>query len=438
LIKAASVLGLLGLYNHRVHFDEEWEFAIAYGLNGVGKTKFLELIHAALRLELHPLARIEYASLLVETDDGESLEVVRHDSHDESSSAWIEITLFTGGAVAARWSSPSDIGGERFEQFLLGQTPWRSLDSVYWQDQNDDEIADIDELRMRYGSRWADGGTAPTPAYPDELKRFSSRNPSLLIDTGRLSRPVSRTNAPRPQNRSPLAVDSFARDLRSRLERALAQNSVLSQTLDRSYPARVLRAPLNKALSEPEIRRQFAELDARRERLAEIGLIGQRDDVSLPSKGLEAWQRSVLSVYLTDAADKIETLSEVVQRVNLLERLLNARLLNKTIRVTKEKGLSVYSSHSDREIPVTGLSSGEQHELVLFYSLLFSVAPGSLVLIDEPEISLHVSWQKRFLQDILEISHANSVRFLLATHSPQIIGKWWSRTEELGPETGDR
>ena len=70
------------------------------------------------------------------------------------------------------------------------------------------------------------------------------------------------------------------------------------------------------------------------------------------------------------------------------------------------------------------LSSGEQHELVLLYDLLFNVQPGALVLIDEPEISLHVSWQKRFIEDLQRISRLVKFRSVVATHSPQIAGKW--------------
>jgi len=68
------------------------------------------------------------------------------------------------------------------------------------------------------------------------------------------------------------------------------------------------------------------------------------------------------------------------------------------------------------------LFSGEQHELVLHYDLLFRVRPNTLVLIDEPELSLHVAWQKRFLPDLLEIVAAAEFDVLVATHSPYIVG----------------
>lgn len=80
------------------------------------------------------------------------------------------------------------------------------------------------------------------------------------------------------------------------------------------------------------------------------------------------------------------------------------------------------------------LSSGEQHELVLFHHLLFEVRRDSLVLIDEPEISLHVAWQTSFLSDLDKINRLLGVHFLLATHSPSIISDRWDLTVGLGED----
>lgn len=67
------------------------------------------------------------------------------------------------------------------------------------------------------------------------------------------------------------------------------------------------------------------------------------------------------------------------------------------------------------------LSSGEQHFLVLFFELIFNAKNKQLVLIDEPEISLHVSWQVNMVDRLIEISNLNNNKFVLATHSPSIL-----------------
>jgi predicted ATP-binding protein involved in virulence len=75
-----------------------------------------------------------------------------------------------------------------------------------------------------------------------------------------------------------------------------------------------------------------------------------------------------------------------------------------------------------KPIELDVLSSGEQQELVLLYDLLFLVSPNTLVLIDEPELSLHVMWQEDFLSDLLRIVELTECDVVLATHSPFISG----------------
>jgi predicted ATPase len=41
---------------------------------------------------------------------------------------------------------------------------------------------------------------------------------------------------------------------------------------------------------------------------------------------------------------------------------------------------------------------------VLLHELLFDVAAHSLILIDEPELSLHVSWQEEMMRDLIDIA----------------------------------
>lgn len=70
---------------------------------------------------------------------------------------------------------------------------------------------------------------------------------------------------------------------------------------------------------------------------------------------------------------------------------------------------------------INNLSSGEMQVFVLLTHLYFNpaVQRGNLVIIDEPELSLHVQWQEIFVDSLLDAS--DDVQFLLATHSPSII-----------------
>jgi predicted ATPase len=62
---------------------------------------------------------------------------------------------------------------------------------------------------------------------------------------------------------------------------------------------------------------------------------------------------------------------------------------------------------------------------------MFDVPKNSLVLIDEPEISMHIVWQYELLRDLKSIADHIDGDLLIATHSSQIIGEYLNQTIPL-------
>jgi len=140
-----------------------------------------------------------------------------------------------------------------------------------------------------------------------------------------------------------------------------------------------------------------------------------------------------MSLYVQDTSEKLEVLADLARRIHLLLDNVNRKFQHKRIRIDREAGL--VAEREDRTpLKLEALSSGEQHELVLHYDLLFRVRPNTLVLIDEPELSLHVAWQKRFLPDLLEVIATAQFDVLIATHSPYIVGERSDLMIGLGEE----
>ena len=120
-------------------------------------------------------------------------------------------------------------------------------------------------------------------------------------------------------------------------------------------------------------------------------------------------------------------------KLDELRAIVEPKFLNKTISVDPDSGIRFITSPSMAEIGASALSSGEQHEVALISRLLFSEHPGTTVFIDEPELSLHVSWQHAMLADLEDIAEVAKLSFVLATHSTAIINNRWDLVEELGP-----
>lgn len=69
------------------------------------------------------------------------------------------------------------------------------------------------------------------------------------------------------------------------------------------------------------------------------------------------------------------------------------------------------------------LSSGEKQILVILLTVLIQNNKASILFMDEPEISLHIDWQKKLIQYIKELNP--NVQIILATHSPAVVMEGW-------------
>jgi predicted ATPase len=74
-----------------------------------------------------------------------------------------------------------------------------------------------------------------------------------------------------------------------------------------------------------------------------------------------------------------------------------------------------------RITPFSNLSSGEQNIFLLLIKLIESARTGKVILLDEPEISLHVKWQQAIPMLLELISDTYKVSIVIATHSPVLI-----------------
>lgn len=77
----------------------------------------------------------------------------------------------------------------------------------------------------------------------------------------------------------------------------------------------------------------------------------------------------------------------------------------------------------EQEINVYQLSSGEKQLLIILLTALVQDNKPSILLMDEPEISLHIEWQRKLIKYIRELNP--NVQLIIATHSPDIIMDGW-------------
>ena len=69
------------------------------------------------------------------------------------------------------------------------------------------------------------------------------------------------------------------------------------------------------------------------------------------------------------------------------------------------------------------LSSGEKQMLIILLTVLVEDQQPYVLFMDEPEVSLHIEWQKRLIDLIVELNP--NVQIILTTHSPAVIMNGW-------------
>lgn len=446
-LTSVAVERLLGQFDHSFDFPEDWEFVILHGPNGIGKTKLLELINATLGGNPLKLATIPFERATFSFDDGAVLRVfweqatpTKGDTNEETATRRFVFELTRPDEEVRTWAAPTASSAEirRLAQIIDRDFPVTRISPDKWRDIPSGDILTSLELVTRYNAFlpierrqsliWTEDN--PVAQFMRNLSVYFIETQRLLVQRRTQSERYALERGPQTRSR----VLDLAEDLTRRLSEALAQNSRTSQQLDRGFPRRIMvdQHDLPEATDEA-IQEKYNAQSALRQRLAGISLLDGRTDLPLPKRALQNWERRVLWTYLMDSEKKLETFIPILERAALLTDIVNSRFLFKELAIDRDRGFR-FITESGTDISPELLSSGEQHELVLAYELLFQAQRGSLVLIDEPEISLHVAWQKAFLNDIIRIAQVSSLRFIIATHSPQIINKWWSRAIALHPE----
>jgi predicted ATPase len=69
------------------------------------------------------------------------------------------------------------------------------------------------------------------------------------------------------------------------------------------------------------------------------------------------------------------------------------------------------------------LSSGEKQMLAILLTVLVEDEQPYVLFMDEPEVSLHIEWQKQLIDLCLELNP--NVQIILTTHSPAVVMNGW-------------
>lgn len=170
-------------------------------------------------------------------------------------------------------------------------------------------------------------------------------------------------------------------------------------------------------------------------------------------KPLETEKTGVSIEWLINRS-QVDKLAQLVEIIDDYNNKTNKAFkpINKFIQIInsfiKDTGKKIYIDQvghlfikrpNGRDVSIDALSSGERQIVILFANVMFnrftSESHENILIIDEPELSLHIKWQEIFIDTLLTASE--KTQFILATHSPDIVGEHKNKGVKINRHRGN-
>lgn len=243
-------------------------------------------------------------------------------------------------------------------------------------------------------------------------------------------------------------INVLADDIRVKIQEGIQNQFERGRQRESSFPKRLIKGlkEQQKTITVEDVIRAINDIQYYEDKFTSLGILSENSERTTEqlnefftySDSESVAGLTVLKVYLDDIKLKLKTLDGLSTLLHLFKNSVNRLLSFKEVFIDTKHGFVVKTRKSNKrnnkEIELSGLSSGEQHLIVMLGKLIFNSSKGDVVLIDEPEISFHPEWQEIFIDIIEEIRKLKDFKVVMATHSPILIGGRWDNVVELAEQ----
>ena len=424
-ITKISVKGLFGMFDHEIPLNQESRITIVHGPNGVGKTVLLRMVHGLFHYEYEWLMRAPFHLLRIDFENGDFITVEKNtlskDPEDESSlhvkyEDNIGVALKPFILLQSGRMSLIEVVRESYKELVPVLMP-SEMNTHYW-------ICDKGSCgeRFNFGVYTAEDILRTDPSIHT---RVYGRMPDWFAHVQQAASPKL-VSVMRLKSAAP-GIDMLASWMWNKEDFEKTGAYVVASLPD------ALEEVAREFKSNSSLLRQISVMDQNSTKVEDLTDALDTDELKNNQTAM-----NVLEEAYSDAQDQIETILDNSEYLagKLFCDLINQRLLFKHLQLDKEEGIKIYTDDGS-EVPLATLSSGETQLCILYYQLLFKVKPDTLVMIDEPELSMNVVWQRNFLKDLQRIIELRKFDVLIATHSPEVIYDKWDWTVALGAKADD-
>ena len=419
-ITSIKIEKLFDLFDYDISFTNEDNVLMITGANGFGKTMILNIIYNIFNRKFIFFQRLVFEKISINLDEHTEI-IVSKKTQKDKPNVKFKFLILGEEVDSIEYSEKSENDLERSIRKYL---PVEKMRPDMWMDHHTGRAFTFDGLINEYIDK-----------LPEEvgrnLYRIKSEETNKILDSiqvhfireQRLFRKVQieDRNYREEKNQTIMSesIQTYAKELRDLITQNSRQSLRISQELDSSYPNRLITE--KGKLAEEEYKTRFKLLKEKQDKLKRNGLYESKQEALEYSED----DSKALLVYLNDLEQKIGVFDALLEKLELFTSILNERRFTfKSIQIDKDKGF-YFKTINGKELALIDLSSGEQHEVILLYELIFCAKRNTVVLIDEPELSLHITWQKEFLKDLIKIIKLQDMQVVIATHAPAIVNDRW-------------
>lgn len=440
-IKEVHIEGLHEQYDVAIQLKPDLN--VIYGKNGRGKTTLLHILANTLELDFERFKHIQFKSIDISTYQGGSVRIFSEGTRLDHQML-IEVDgqrltpLGHGSALSEAETSllRTTLGSRAvylpaFRAVLERGTGDYSIER---ERQNEFEAIRTSEIQI---SR--DNQSAPRLYDPrgrteqhrlTAIKTIQCRNwfgqfvpviryPSLLDVRSRLQEEYQEAT---------IEVSIFEQKLFSQLFikvfKAIADVNVVADTAD------------TESLLE-HVQNALASIDDASGKTNVYGAI--RDAVNEARRSHLTEERTtsrILSIYLDLLTQRSAKHQESFNKIRDFERSMNLFLDGKTFSLNERtfdrprSGPAVVSANG-RAMNMSALSSGERQVVTMIFCASRLAENRGIFLVDEPELSLHVDWQRSILGEVVRQAEGRQV--IACTHSPEVGADHYEAVQNFDP-----
>ena len=422
-ISKIEVRKLFGVYNYDLQYtssDVAYDnLMILYGDNGTGKSTILRMIYYLLSNKERnghktELANIAFESFLISFTDGSYIKAFRE--NDEFH--WLgkySITYSIKGQTdtfTLRAERDDEKWAIRMKNFPAEKKYFLLLELL-----KDEDILFISDRRKEIN------GVDHTAI--EEIETFNSRMRIRRIEK----------HEEEVEHEIRLLQEWLINRALSASKKGEEGTSIIYAKLIEQFSANNLVEENEKSLED--IKNELEIIAEKAKPYVDMGFLNETDykyllqNIDKTQESKIGVVQAILTPYIETLNNKMMALNDLMDILSYLLESLSSYLHEKTISFSVADGFSIQHVKNGENVSFECLSSGEKQLLILFSKVIRNSSKCSFIIIDEPEISLNIKWQRMLMNTLNYFVSGNHAQFIIATHSFEILSKHMSNVVRL-------